>query len=35
METPIVAFGIAFVAELGDKTQLLALGFGARYAETR
>lgn len=26
-----VAFGIVFVAELGDKTQLLALGFGARY----
>ncbi|HEY5664240.1 MAG TPA: TMEM165/GDT1 family protein [Ilumatobacter sp.] len=24
-------FGIVFVAELGDKTQLLALGFGARY----
>jgi putative Ca2+/H+ antiporter (TMEM165/GDT1 family) len=27
----LVAFGIVFVAELGDKTQLLALGFGARY----
>ena len=26
-----VAFGVVFVAELGDKTQLLALGFGARY----
>ncbi|WP_420452145.1 TMEM165/GDT1 family protein [Ilumatobacter sp.] len=26
-----VAFGIVFVAELGDKTQLLALGFGARH----
>ena len=25
------AFGVMFVAELGDKTQLLALGFGARY----
>jgi putative Ca2+/H+ antiporter (TMEM165/GDT1 family) len=25
------AFGVVFVAELGDKTQLLALGFGARY----
>lgn len=27
----LVAFGIVFVAELGDKTQLLALSFGARY----
>ena len=27
----LVAFGIVFVAELGDKTQLLALNFGARY----
>lgn len=26
------AFGVMFVAELGDKTQLLALGFGARYS---
>ena len=26
-----VAFGVVFVAELGDKTQLLALGFGARH----
>ena len=25
------AFGVMFIAELGDKTQLLALGFGARY----
>ena len=25
------AFGVVFVAELGDKTQLLALTFGARY----
>ncbi len=25
------AFGVVFVAELGDKTQLLAVGFGARY----
>jgi putative Ca2+/H+ antiporter (TMEM165/GDT1 family) len=27
----LVAFGVVFVAELGDKTQLLALNFGARY----
>ena len=27
-----VAFGVVFVAELGDKTQLLALGFGARHS---
>jgi putative Ca2+/H+ antiporter (TMEM165/GDT1 family) len=27
-----VAFGVVFVAELGDKTQLLALNFGARYS---
>jgi putative Ca2+/H+ antiporter (TMEM165/GDT1 family) len=27
----VVAFGVVFVAELGDKTQLLALNFGARY----
>lgn len=26
------AFGLVFLAELGDKTQLLALGFGARYS---
>jgi putative Ca2+/H+ antiporter (TMEM165/GDT1 family) len=25
------AFGLVFLAELGDKTQLLAVGFGARY----
>lgn len=25
------AFGVVFLAELGDKTQLLALGYGARY----
>lgn len=25
------AFGIVFVAELGDKTQLLAVGYGARH----
>jgi len=28
----VVAFGVVFVAELGDKTQLLALNFGARYS---
>lgn len=27
----VTAFGVVFVAELGDKTQLLALGFGARH----
>jgi putative Ca2+/H+ antiporter (TMEM165/GDT1 family) len=27
----LTAFGVVFVAELGDKTQLLALGFGSRY----
>ncbi len=27
----LAAFGIVFVAELGDKTQILALGFGAQY----
>lgn len=26
-----VAYGLVFLAELGDKTQLIALGFGARY----
>ncbi|MDW3213970.1 MAG: TMEM165/GDT1 family protein [Ilumatobacteraceae bacterium] len=25
------AFGVVFIAELGDKTQLLALGYGARH----
>ena len=28
----LVAFGVVFVAELGDKTQLLALDFGARFS---
>ena len=27
-----IAFGVVFVAELGDKTQLLALDFGARHS---
>lgn len=26
------AFGLVFLAELGDKTQLLAVGFGSRYS---
>jgi putative Ca2+/H+ antiporter (TMEM165/GDT1 family) len=29
--TTASAFGLVFLAELGDKTQLLAIGFGARY----
>jgi len=29
--TAAVAFGVVFAAELGDKTQLLALNFGSRY----
>ena len=29
--TTASAFGLVFLAELGDKTQLLAMGFGARY----
>ena len=28
----ITSFGVVFVAELGDKTQLLALGFGAQHS---
>lgn len=31
METLLVAFGLVFVAELGDKTQLVALRFGSRH----
>nr|MCU0261461.1 TMEM165/GDT1 family protein [Ilumatobacteraceae bacterium] len=27
----LTAFGVVFLAELGDKTQLVALGFGARH----
>lgn len=30
-----VAFGVVFVAELGDKTQLLALTFGSQYSLRR
>ena len=29
--TTVSAFGLVFLAEVGDKTQLLAMGFGARY----
>jgi len=28
----LTSFGVVFVAELGDKTQLLALGFGAQHS---
>ena len=31
MESLFAAMGLVFVAELGDKTQLVALGFGARH----
>jgi putative Ca2+/H+ antiporter (TMEM165/GDT1 family) len=31
MESLLAALGLVFLAELGDKTQLVALGFGARY----
>ena len=31
MESLLAALGLVFVAEMGDKTQLVALGFGARY----
>ncbi len=35
VQAAFVAFGVVFVAELGDKTQLLALGFGARHSLRR
>ena len=31
MEDALVAFGLVFLAELGDKSMLLAVGFAARY----
>ena len=31
MDAFLVSFGIIFVAELGDKSQLMALAFAARY----
>jgi putative Ca2+/H+ antiporter (TMEM165/GDT1 family) len=31
VESLFAALGLVFVAELGDKTQLVAVGFGARY----
>lgn len=31
MESLLIAFGLVFVAELGDKTQLVALSLAARY----
>lgn len=31
MDAALVAFAVVFVAELGDKTQLVALGLAARY----
>ncbi|WP_390889129.1 TMEM165/GDT1 family protein, partial [Leclercia adecarboxylata] len=31
MNAFLVSFGIIFVAELGDKSQLMAMTFAARY----
>lgn len=32
LASTVAAFGIVFLAELGDKTQLLAVNFGSRYS---
>ena len=31
MDALLLSFGVIFVAELGDKSQLMALAFAARY----
>src|SRR3954447_4215108 len=31
MDALLISFGVIFVAELGDKSQLMALAFAARY----
>ena len=34
MDAFLISFGIIFVAELGDKSQLMAMTFAARYRAT-